>query len=242
MLLFSATILLLIVALRYRWIKIVPTAWPMLGAALTLVIVMPNGMFGAGHLFERMPLLFALLLAASIERGSPRTGEASMLLAAFAAVTLVRLVAVDIGWSAYRRQYADFLQVTASLPPHAMVAPLLVSGPDDRDGFFPHCQGLGPLTVTQRQAVSPLFADPAQQPLLMRIELDKMDDAIEAEDRTAVALGLRPLRHDRQLARLAARRRAGYVIACGLSRLRRPLPSNVSEVASAGEISLLRIN
>ena len=113
LLLFVATMAILAVARRRGWITIVPAAWPMLAVALLLVAIMPNGMFGAGHLFERMPLLFGLLLAASIDVPRVVGTVAARLQVALLAIVLLRLIAVDVGWRAYAQQYADFDKVAA---------------------------------------------------------------------------------------------------------------------------------
>ncbi|WP_213980001.1 hypothetical protein [Sphingomonas sp. dw_22] len=243
-LLFAATVLILVLAFRRKWLCTVSAALPALALALLLVVVMPGGMFGAGHLFERMPLLFALLFAASLQETAPGAAGGGRLKLALLAVTLVRFAALDAGWSLYRQQYANFERVTADLPAHAIVAPMLVFGENSRDGLFPRCQMFPPLTVIEKRAATPLFADPTQQPLLLKSDLKGIADVFRSAtpaQQVAVSLSRLPFFYDDMLARIVAERHASHVLMCGAERLKRPLPATMRRIATAGNLSLYEI-
>jgi hypothetical protein len=241
LILFAATIAILFLAIRRGWIRVVPTMLPALALALLLVLVMPNGLFGAGHLFERMPLLFALLFAASLQETG--TGGAGLKLALLA-VTLFRFAALDAGWSLYRQQYADFEQVTARLPAHAVLAPVFVFGKNPRDGLFPRCQMFPPLAVIEKRSATPLFADPNQQPLLLNPQLRALADIYRSEtpaEHAALGLARLPYHYDDMLDRILADHHASHILMCGGERLKRPLPANLRPIAAAGNLALYEV-
>lgn len=242
--LFAATAVLLLVAFRRRAIALVPAAIPALVLVGVMTLVMPAGMFGAGHLFERLPLLLALIFAASLGEPPRRAPAADPLLTVLVAVTALRFMALTVGWSAYGQQYAAFERATTHLPQRATLATVLILGNDRRDGLTPRCQMLGPLAVMKKHAATPLFADPTQQPLLLRGELRTIS-RLGKGPRQAEDGGWLPgstAQDEARLARIAADRSADAVLVCGRERLTRPLPANLRPIGSAGGIDLYAVS
>lgn len=242
--LFAATAIVALLAARRRAIALAPAAIPALALVAVMTLAMPAGMFGAGHLFERLPLLLGLLFAASLGEPSPRSPAANPLLTALVAVTALRFLALTVGWSAYGQQYAAFQRATERLPDHATLATVLVLGDDRRDGLTPRCQMLGPIAVMEKHAVTPLFAEPTQQPLLLREELHALtrSDRVSHVAQDGGWARASTSEDEARLARIAAQRSADAVLVCGGERLKGPLPANLRPIGSAGGIDLYAIS
>lgn len=237
--LFAGTLALLVWALRKGVLRIAPVAWPALAIAALLVAFMPGTLFSAGHLHERMPLLFGTIFAAALVVKAP-----SRALRLLAALTALRLAALIAGWSAYRQHYADFREVTARLPAHSLLASELVRGNDLRDGLAPRCQIYAPLAAIERNVATVLFTDPTQQPMVAHGRLLALMQSLpppSGEEHAAIRMGRRPFHYDDELAAIAAGRRADFVLICGEAWLKRPLPANLERVARRGFLSLYRI-
>ena len=242
--LFAATAVLLVLAYRRRSIAIAPAALPALALVAMLTLFMPAGMFGAGHLFERLPLLLALLFAAALGEPARRSHAANPLLTALVAVTALRFMALIVGWGVYSGQYTAFARATARLPQQGTLATVLVLGDDRRDGLTPRCQMLGPIALMEKRVATPLFADPTQQPLLLKPRLRAITRSGTAprEARDGGWLPGTAADDEARLARIAADRTADAVLVCGRERLTRPLPANLRPLGSAGGIDVYAIS
>lgn len=236
----TTALILIGVALWKGWFKLHRWAWPALVLAALLCLFVPPSLFGSGYVSDRMPLVFALMLVAALGIVQPLTSGGRTILAAFALVSLVRLAAVFIGWSAYDRHYADFRRALSVVPPGALVTDLLPTGGDLRDGLLPRCQMYRPLTVVLNGDVTSLFASPSQQPIRLAGPLAAASrSTVDAPD---MRLRPRPGYYDEALAGMAGSSRFDYVLMCGRDRLTRPLPPGVTIAAQQGGISVLKLH
>ena len=241
--LFLAIAALLGWALRRGVLRIASMALPAMAIGALLLLALPNGLFGAGHLPERVPLLLGAMMAASLAVTRPAAG-ARRALGLLAAMSALRLLAICAGWGAYRDGYQDFREVTGLLPRQSILATQLVMGDDLRDGLYPRCQMYGPLAVMERGAATSLFADPAQQPMRQQGRLLALVESLpppSGSEYIAIRLGKRPFRDDDDVAAIAAGRRADFLLICGEEGLKRRLPRNLERVARKGQLSLYRI-
>ncbi len=243
--LFIITATLLACAVWRGWLGIARVAIPALVLVAILFVVMPGALFGASHLYERMPLMFCLLLAASLHtRSESQPAARRCLLALLAIITILRLFALCLGWSIYRQDYEAFHAVTKDLKPHSVLATELVLGNNRRDGMYPRCQMYGPLAVIEKQAAAMLFASPAQQPMVLRGRLRAYAETtrtMTGEVEAMIRLSRLPFHYDEDVATIASGRKADYLFMCGADRLKRALPSNLEPIARRGNLSLYRI-
>ena len=197
-------------------------AWD-LGALIALVILLlaylavPFAAKSGSFIDVRLPVMMAFLLFAAGEpRLSPRTGV--IVAAGVAALLLVRTGFIAQAWVDHRSDLADFRATIAAVPPGAKV--MVVSAdpaayPDyarhePRERVVPSLyrtdRHLAALLVIERRAFWPLmFADPTQQPLVVRAPYDRIAfplgepvdyRALLTPRPSAYALGLAPYLRD----------------------------------------------
>lgn len=237
--LFAATTMLIVWALARGHLTVARVALPALGLAALLCLIVPPAMFQVGYVADRMPLAFAFLLAASLMPAFRSVRARNVTLGLLALLLGVRLVANAVEFSGYRQGYADFTAVAAEVPRGALVADMLVTTEDRRDGLRPRCQMWRPLLLTERGAVVPLFANITQQPLGQRPALDAAIDAVPPRpDFRRQPVGDF---YNRQFEAIAAARRFDYLLVCGAARLPRPVPPSARLMAQSGDISLWRL-
>ncbi len=149
--------------------------------ALTLLallfVVTPDHIKGGTFMDLRLALLFGLLLFAGIDpRFAGRFGRIA--LTAFVALLLVRSVSVGIVWFEHRQDLADLRAAMAPVSPGARVLLARGAAPESvpgriLPGVYPLDNHLPALLLIERRAFWPLlFADPSQQPLMVRPPYD----------------------------------------------------------------------
>lgn len=162
LIMFAAVLAIIALALRTGRMRFHPLAWPPLLLALALLVLLPDQLFGAGHLIERTPLWLAIVGIVGLSAGPLRGSPPLQLLLG---VALIKIAAIGIGWSAYTGHFHDFRQLMDSAPSGKIIIGLNVSGKDTRDGYLPRCTMFPPLAMMLDGQVAPVFADPTQQPM-----------------------------------------------------------------------------
>jgi hypothetical protein len=149
-----------------------------------LYVVTPRWAKGGAFVDTRLPVMIGFLVFAGLSpRLSPRASRV-------AAAIVVALLAVRTGeiarvWSDHRRELAQFRAVIAAVPPGAKVIATYGYGGDpsiDRPpgglaipGLYLVTAHMPALLVIERHAFWPLlFADPSQQPLIVRPPYDRL--------------------------------------------------------------------
>lgn len=154
---------LLIRGLFSRRLSLAPAMRYPLAALAVAAVLMPNWLMGVWGVDFRLPVVIALLFAASarIELASFRAGVA------LAAIGLVlfgaRIWTMAETFRGYNAQYAEFRQAAQVIPPGAR----LLTAQQKREGRFdqPYWH-LGSLAVIDRSVFLPnLFKDPTAQPV-----------------------------------------------------------------------------
>lgn len=128
---------------------------------LVLSVAVPPGLFGVGHLPERLPLLLLAVLAGALV---PVGGGAGSLLPRFALLVPLHLGMISVAWAGAGQVYRGFLAATEHLPAGLLAAPAFEAGRLDRDANR-RCKPLTFLLGLERGAAVPTFANPTQQPL-----------------------------------------------------------------------------
>lgn len=244
--LFVATVAVLALALLRGWIAVSRAAVPALALAAVMVFVIPNGLFGAAYLSERAALLLAVLFAASLRQGNGSPPGAGIGWSVLTAIAGLRLMAVILGWSAYRQGYDDYRQVAEKLAPRSVLAWVLVLGDDLRDGLNPRCNMYPTLAVVDRQVATHLFANPAQQPITMKGRVLTLSTNVEIpltaqQNADFRRTGYPRHYYDDRVAQASDPRFADYLMICGADRLRRRLPANLELLSARGNLSLYRV-
>lgn len=222
-----------------RQVSINRTSWAAIALFAVLCVVTPPALFGVGYVSDRIPLVTALLVVASLDAhfSSARWRTGAMVV--LAALLVVRIGGISADWWRYRQDFASFRTAVAPIERGALVGELIAYGADPRDGFKPRCQMYTPLTVIERGAIAPLFADATQQPL--RLEGRLQEALRDRAAHTSLRLARDPDYADDTLARLTSSGFYDYILMCGRSRLRHPLPAQLQLAAASGPIEVYRV-
>ncbi|WP_413874469.1 hypothetical protein [Albidovulum sp.] len=132
-------------------------------AAAALVVLVPPGLFGVGHLAERMPLVLLALLAAGLAPAR-RAAGARALVQAVSVLLPLHLLMVTLVWARSGDSYRDFMAAAEGLPAGSLAAPAFGPESQSRDSQKA-CKPLSFLLGLDRGLAVPTFADPTQQPL-----------------------------------------------------------------------------
>jgi hypothetical protein len=233
---FTLSIAVIGLALAKGWFRLHRWVWLALGLITLLWFVMPPRIFGISYLSDRLPLVFALVLVAGLASAAPRSRGAQVSLALLSLVSLIRIAAVTIGWGDFALQYADFQAIASVLPRGALVINLRTRDDDaNRDSNIPRCDMYGPLTILLRGTVSPLYADPMQQPMRNKKPIEQALQNLPLPDGTQSY-------YDHALAQIVGDARINYVIVCERDLLTRPLPPGISIAARKGGIAILKVH
>lgn len=160
-----------------------------LGAPLALAVLFlafvaaPSSVKGGTFVDLRFALMIGLLLFAAV-RPRLSTREALFTGTILAVLIAVRSLQVGTDWIEHRNDLADLRRAIEKVEPGARVMTMrggpghvLGSGPEHRSlpGIYRLDGHLGALLVSERKAFYPLlFADAAQQPLLVRPPFDQI--------------------------------------------------------------------
>lgn len=228
-------VFLLMLARRGR-LSVSPVAWPALSVAVLLVVLTPPAMFGVGAVADRMPLFLAMLFVGSICTEPPATRADMALMASFAGLVALRLVATSLDWAGYARDNADFATVTAALPRHVLAESIIIPttrGDDSRR----RCQMFAPRLISEHGAAGRLFANEDQQPLRI---IGPLAEAIKKAARPRHSA---PYDSNDSKADLAAAVRGGFpwLLTCDFDRLEQQLPPGAQIISAAGRFRLVKM-
>jgi hypothetical protein len=159
-----------------------------LASLAVLYLAAPFAVAGGTFVDTRIPLMAALLVFAGIApAASPRVSAS--IAVAFALLLVGRAALVAQNWQGHAKDLANLRSELAYVEPGAKVLPARAAFPDD----FPQGAGrvlpnlarlddhLGALAVIERRAFWPLlFADPGQQPLVVRPPYDRLSEPLGA--------------------------------------------------------------
>jgi hypothetical protein len=137
-----------------------------------IFIAAPDSLKGGTFMDVRLALMFGLLLFAGIAPAPPRPKLWALLLAL---LLVLRTGVVAQNWIAHRQDLADLRAAIAFVPPGAKVLAAQGEAPDRlvMPGLYRLDSHLPALLLIERRAFWPLlFADPSQQPLMVRSPYD----------------------------------------------------------------------
>ena len=129
--------------------------------AALLALAVPPGLFGVGHLPERLPLVLLAVLAAGTE---PAPAGGGRIPRALSVLLPLHLLMVTIAWTGAGESYRAFLKASEDLPGRLLAAPAFAAEARDRDRQRA-CKPLTFLLGLERGIAVPTFANPTQQPL-----------------------------------------------------------------------------
>ncbi len=236
--LFFATMALLVLLWRRRAFSIDRVAWPALGGLGLLAVITPPAMFGVGYVSDRVPLAFALVAIAAASFGKAAIDWRTLAVTGLGVIAVLRTAALGVGWAGYTGDYRDAQTLLDRVPANALVMTLSARSLGKRVQGMDRCAMYAPLQVPMRHVVTPLFSNPAMQPLLLTGRLRQSVAAIAADTT------LKALPHhadDAALHRLAKTADFDYLFICGADRLRAPLPGGFS-AERQGRFLLLKRN
>src|SRR5690606_17453348 len=98
--------------------------------AALLAVAVPPGLFGVGHLPERLPLVLLAVLAAGTGPGPAGGRPVSR---ALSALLPLHLLVVTIAWTGAGESYRAFLKASEDLPGRLLAAPAFAAEARDRD-------------------------------------------------------------------------------------------------------------
>ncbi len=164
---FALTVAVLGYAYWRRWLRLAPAMALPLALLAAAYVVMPATIMGATGVDRRLPLALALVLFGASEWAVERPRLERGLLAAAAFMFAIRLAVVAVSWQASDRDYRFLLTGLDMAAPGSRIAvafpPSAVNVTRTPLVHFPT------LAAARRDAFVPtLFAEPAQQPLVMQ--------------------------------------------------------------------------
>jgi hypothetical protein len=156
-----------------------------LAAAVLVYLIAPAAAEGVTFVDIRLPLVAALLLFAGLDP-QPAPGAARMLAVGFALLLVGRVAVVTQNWIGHARDLAELRADLAYVRPGAAILPAWTGAPPSEEASgreLPHFtllnDELAALAVIERNAFWPLeFADPAQQPMVLRAPYDKLGQPV----------------------------------------------------------------
>jgi hypothetical protein len=232
---FFGLICLLFIALRQRLIKVNRVAWPALLLFGLLIVITPPTLFGVGFVSDRVPLVFAMVMIATIGVGD-RGASPFWLTSGLVITAALKIVAVTAGWSTYSHDFADFQRLMTGYPKGALLVDMAAT-PWRRDADQRRCEMFRPLALPLNQAVVPLFANATQQPLSLDGDLEAAVKALPPPDK-------RWADREYQERRFGQIVRAGtfrFVLICDGAPLTVPLPAGVATVRRVGRFQLVQL-
>ncbi len=161
--------------LNLRGAHFAPGARPALLLLALIFVAAPDTIKGGTFLDVRLALMFGLLLFAGIAPAPPRSLRPWAMLLGL--LLVLRSGVVGLAWYDHRQDLADLRAAIASVPPSAKVLAAEGEAPDRlvMPGLYRLDSHLPALLLIERRAFWPLlFADPAQQPLMVRPPYDEI--------------------------------------------------------------------
>jgi hypothetical protein len=176
---FAQVALVLLLILRGKSV-ITRVAWPLVVVAVAMVAAVPSQIFDVFYVSDRMPLFAALCVLGALDNRSTKWTKLDWMSGSLlCAIAAGRIAAVAIGWHAETALYAEFQAVAAKIPPGAVTLEVM-AGSGHHETTVLRCPVYGPLLVALHKDLTPLFADPDQQPLLL---VGKLGQAQQRLDR-----------------------------------------------------------
>ena len=172
------------IIIGYRGARLARGAWLAFAVLAALYGVTPFWMKGAAFVDVRIPVMAGFLLFAALSpRLSPHAGSTAAVI--ICGLLVVRTGLIATAWFDHRRDLAQFREVISRIPAGAKVLAAYGYGGDssvDRPagglavpGLFVVNKHMPALVMIERHAFWPLlFADPRQQPLLVRAPYDRL--------------------------------------------------------------------
>jgi len=217
-------------------VRLVRAAWLAVGVAMLLALIPIPPMFGMAFIADRLPMFAALLVIGALSvRREAWVGAERAALAVLIVTVAVRLAATAVSWHAYAGLYREYVSVTSQIGPRKITVPVMV-GLGNHETKVPRTEMFGTLLVIQREQAVPLFADPNQQPLLMKGPLKKAADELETRPGGIGGIFLDPYRY----VTAAAASGFDYMLVSNAQLLTRPLPPELPVVARTPHFILLR--
>jgi hypothetical protein len=165
-----------------RGARFAPGARPALLLMALIFAGAPDTLKGGTFLDVRLALIFGLLLFAGIAPAPTRPRWWILLLAA---LLVLRSGVVAFAWYDHRQDLADLRATIAYVPPGAKVLAAQGEAPDRlvMPGLYRLDSHLPALLLIERRAFWPLlFADPSQQPLMVRPPYDDIAEPSLSEN------------------------------------------------------------
>jgi hypothetical protein len=217
-------------------VSLARSAWLAVCAAMLMALVPIPPMYGMAFIADRLPLFAALLAigALCVRPGAWAVGE-RMALAALIVTVFARLAATAISWHAYADLYREYVCVAAHIGPQKMTVPVMV-GAGNHETKVPRSEMFGPLLIIQRQQAGPLFADPNQQPLLLKGPLKQAVEDLASRPDGRAGIYLDPYRY----VMAASASGFDYMLVSNAQLLTRPLPPELPVVTRTTHFILLR--
>jgi hypothetical protein len=221
-----------------------------LAALGVLYLISPFAVAGGTFVDSRLPLMTALLAFAGLAP-QPTLRVGGAIAAAFALLTLGRSALVAENWLGRAADLAELRADFAFIPAGAKVLPARTEIPDDQAGasgrvlpnFSRLDEHLGALVVIERRAFWPLlFADPSQQPLVVRPPYDQLAEPLGRAPPWQDLVGDPPTAAALADGRFLAdwRSRFDYVLVVGPPPPA-PTPAGLTLIRAGAETSLYRI-
>jgi hypothetical protein len=157
--------------LHLRGARFAPGARPALLLLALIFIAAPDTLKGGTFMDVRLALMFGLLLFAGIAP-APAPPRPKLWAVLLALLLVMRTSVVAQNWLAHRQDLADLRAAIAFVPPGTKVLAAQGEAPDRlvMPGLYRLDSHLPALLLIERRAFWPLlFADPSQQPLMVRL-------------------------------------------------------------------------
>ena len=210
--------------------------WLAVGVAMLMALVPIPPMFGMAFIADRLPLFAALVVIGGLcVRQGAWAGAERIAAAALIAIVCARLAAIAVSWHGYAQIYREYAAVASQIPPRKLTVPVNV-GEGNHETKIPRSEMFGPLLIIQREQAGPLFADPNQQPLLLKGPLKAATDRLAARPGGRAGIYLDPYRY----VMAAAASGFDYMLVANAQLLTRPLPPELPMVAHTSHFILLR--
>lgn len=172
----TAIIGAVLVVLLLRWARVRLLRAMRLSTALMIVtfVAMPFALFSAQHVDIRIPMVLWFLVIASLQVNFAYTRHAAILGVAALLLLTGRMAAISADWSRFDRQFAEFKQAFAEIPPGSTLAVATAApGPSTLRDWIAHWRPqithVSALAVLNTPVfVTSIWAHPAQQPIVIR--------------------------------------------------------------------------
>lgn len=173
---FVALALAALAGVALGWLRLDRRMIWSIGLLLAVFLLMPRQLLGSNLADFRLPVALVLLLVASLhptERPAMR-----VVLAALAALFLVRMGLLTERWHTFDEVYQHYLEAIAPIPEGSRVVAAVAQRPDPFLAFAPTLMYVNTLAVIEKSAFEPtLFAEAGKQPVAITPEWRELAEA-----------------------------------------------------------------